>query len=250
MPVNPPQNTTYCFIRINADASSLDMGRSRCFQMLALDRGLMNTLTVTYNSTDRITATERIVNGAYSEDLHQQSLEVITTEGQPVQVQARIVDEYFEPRKNTMTTLYQVALVPNAVFDNITLTTSYASDPTTWGLSLIPGAAQIYKGSFVKGAILMGGSVALTGGIVVLESMRKNYIAKIAQTHSPDVKKAYNNLAGGCATGRNICVGAAAALYVYNVIDAIVAPGARRVIVTPATSPGGQYYGLALNYNF
>ena len=136
-----------------------------------------------------------------------------------------------------------------APIDNFTLTTSYASDPATWGLSLIPGAAQMHKGDYLKGGIIMGGAVAMAGGLVAFESMRANYLAKIGQTHSADVKVAYNNKAGTCATMRNIFAGGLAALYVYNILDAFIAPGARRIIVTPADAPEGQY-GMAVSYNF
>ena len=36
-----------------------------------------------------------------------------------------------------------------------------------------------------------------------------------------------------------MCTGAAAALYVWNLIDAIVAPGARRVVIKPSMDFGG-----------
>ena len=249
LPQSTPTNNSYTFIRINADAASLDMGRSKCFQLLALDQSLLNTLTISYSSKDYISSTTHTQNGNFSETLDQKTFEVITTEGKPIQVKARVVDECFIPKQQSMTTLYQVALVPNAVFDNYTLTTSYASDPATWGLSLIPGAAQMHKGSYLKGGIIMGGSVALAGGLIAFESLRSSYVAKISQTHSADVKKAYNTKAGNCATFRNICIGGLAALYIYNIVDAYIAPGARRVIVSPAATPPGQY-GMAVSYTF
>ena len=249
LPQSSPANNSYTFIRINADASSLDVGRSKCFQLLALDQSLLNTLTISYSSKDYISSTTQTQNGNFSEALDQKSFEIITTEGKPIQVKARVVDECFIPKQGSMTTLYQVALVPNAVFDNYSLTASYASDPATWGLSLIPGAAQMHKGDYLKGGLIMGGAVAMAGGLVVFESMRANYLAKIGQTHSADVKVAYNNKAGTCATMRNIFIGGLAALYVYNILDAFIAPGARRVIVTPAVTPQGQY-GMAATYKF
>lgn len=136
-----------------------------------------------------------------------------------------------------------------AEIDYFTLTTSYASDTATWGLSLIPGAAQMHKGSYLKGGIILGATVALASGLVAFESMRSGYLAKISQTHSTDVKKEYNNRAGNCATARNICIGGLAALYVYNIVDAFIAPGARRIIVTPAVTGQGQY-GVGIQYNF
>lgn len=249
LPEANPENGTYTFVRITADAYSLDLGRSKCFQLLTLDQSLLNTLTISYSSKDYITSTVHTQNGSFSENIDQKTFEVITTEGNPIQVKARVVDEFFSSKKQSMTTLYQVALTPNAMFDNYTLTTSYASDPATWGLSIIPGAAQMHKGDYLKGGIIMGGTVALAGGLIAFESMRSSYLAKIEQTHSADVKKSYNNKAGNCATIRNVCIGGLAALYVYNILDAFIAPGARRVIVAPAATADGQY-GMTLSYKF
>lgn len=136
-----------------------------------------------------------------------------------------------------------------AEIDNFSLTTSYATDPATWGLSLIPGAAQMHKGSYLKGGIIMGGTVALAGGIIGFEKMRVGYLTKINQTHSADVKLQYSNRAGNSATARNLCIGGLAALYIYNIVDAFVAPGARRIIVTPAVNTQGQY-GVGMQYSF
>jgi hypothetical protein len=57
-------------------------------------------------------------------------------------------------------------------------------------------------------------------------------------------------------TGRNICIGAAGALYVYNLIDAIASPGAKRIVhgknrryaYTPVVTTG--YTGIKLAINF
>jgi len=205
-------------------------------------------VTVTYNSVDKINSTQRYIDNEFSENVDTRSFEVITTEGKPIQLKAKIVDEYFSPKENRMLTLYQVALYPNAVFDNVQLTSSYSSDPTTWALSIIPGVAQMHKGDYLKGGLIMGGTVAMAGGLIVFESLRADNLSKIAQSHSAEVKKAYNNRAGNCATARNVCIGGLAALYIYNIVDAIIAPGARRVIVSPAAS--SETYGMTLSYSF
>lgn len=176
----------------------------------------------------------------------------IKIEGLPTDIQSRRIDEY--TRKLDVGIEYYALIAiteANSTIDlsRLTTTNNYASDPATWGLSLIPGAAQMHKGSYLKGGFIMGGSVALAGGLIAFESLRSSYVAKISQTHSADVKKAYNTKAGNCATFRNICIGGLAALYIYNIVDAYVAPGARRVIVTPAATPQGQY-GMAISYSF
>lgn len=176
----------------------------------------------------------------------------INIEGLPTAIESRRIDEYSRRKANGVD-YYALIAVPEpgskVDLSRLAPSSSYASDPATWGLSLIPGAAQMHKGAYAKGGVIMGSSVALAGGLIALESMRANHLAKIDQTHSADVKKAYNDRASACATGRNICIGALAALYIYNIVDAIIAPGARRIIVTPSVTPDGQY-GMGVSYNF
>lgn len=180
----------------------------------------------------------------------------VYSEGLPMKLECELVDTYWELVSNNGQTyydcyqLFQVAAPGTSPrFDKWAKTEYYINDPVTWGLSLIPGAAQMHKGSYVKGGIIMGGSVALVGGIIAFENQRSSYMSKISQTHSADVKKTYNNNANNAALGRNICIGGLAALYVYNILDAIIAPGARRIIVTPSATADGQY-GISASYNF
>lgn len=175
----------------------------------------------------------------------------VYAEGQPVELKCQMVDEYWEQFVNNGQTVYKcyqlfLAAAPNSnpLFDKFTLTTNYASDPATWGLSLIPGAAQMHKGSYLKGGLIMGGTVALAAGALVAENLRNVNKGKISQTHSADVKKQYNDRVNTCATVRNVCLGGLAAAYIYNIVDAFVAPGARRIIVTPSTE------GVGVTYNF
>ncbi|MDE6045693.1 MAG: hypothetical protein K2G10_00110, partial [Alistipes sp.] len=58
-----------------------------------------------------------------------------------------------------------------------------------------------------------------------------DYVRKIVQTHNAELKRIYATKRDHFATGRNICIGAVAALYIYNLIDAVAAPGAERIIV-------------------
>ena len=172
--------------------------------------------------------------------------------GKNISMICKAVDEYWEKSKdgtNSCHILYSIANLNGSGYDSIAISSNYISDPANWGLMLIPGAAQMYKGSYLKGGLIMGGAVLFAGGIITFESMRADYVKKIATTHSADVKKAYNDRANNMATARNICIGGVAALYVYNIIDALVAPGARRVIVTPSATVNGPY-GMALRYNF
>ncbi|MBO5085566.1 MAG: hypothetical protein J6C18_11950 [Bacteroidaceae bacterium] len=129
------------------------------------------------------------------------------------------------------------------IFDEFTTTTQYGVHGL-WRSAIVPGWGQFYKRDKLKGGIFLGGTVALAGGIVFTENQRANYFKKITKTHSAELKRAYATRSDHFATGRNICIGAVVALYVYNLVDAVVAPGARRVVVHPK---GESRYNYALS---
>ena len=74
----------------------------------------------------------------------------------------------------------------------------------------------------------------------------------------PDFAKDYNTKANNWETARNICIGATAAVWIFNIIDAAAAKGSRRIIVKknnyrelslkPMVSFDGA--GMAMTYNF
>ena len=120
--------------------------------------------------------------------------------------------------------------------------------------SLIPGWGQMYKGSMAKGGIILGGEIAFAGAIIAAENLRASYVRKMKE--NPRHVKSYSTKADNWENVRNICIGGAAALYVYNLVDAIVAPGAPRLVkarqrglaFTPAVTP--DYNGISLVFKF
>jgi hypothetical protein len=100
----------------------------------------------------------------------------------------------------------------------------------------VPGMAQLHKGSTLKGTLFIAGEVAMIGGIVLAESLRASYNSKINTTHSAADKKTYINNADNWQNIRNGFIAGAAAVYVWNVIDGIVAKGKKHVIVLGSTN--------------
>lgn len=233
-------NSSYIFVSIDAEAYNLDLGRKKCFQMLSLDRGLLNTVTLTYRSEDQISSTSQYEDGNFKEKIDEKSFEIITMDGKPIQLKAHIVDEYFDVRNNSLTTLYQVAVLPNSIFDNAIVTSKY-SFQHIWPSFIVPGAGQMVKGDWLKGGLMMGGATLFAGGIALTECTRQVYLGKISQqSRNEEAVKIYANRASNLAIGRNICIGGICAVYIYSIIDAFVAPGARRVEVIPN--------GVAVNF--
>lgn len=169
------------------------------------------------------------------------------------------IDEYWERYDDgeyRLFSLYAVS-IPNIKpqFDTYTLSTHYKPSE---GLvrSLIPGWGQIYKGSKIKGGLIIVGEALGIGGIVTCYSMKSSYekLIKEDSKHAKDYSLSadmWQNIGYGC-------IAFTAAVYIYNLIDAAVAPGARRVIVLPrqqsiTLAPSISYdgsVGVAMRYKF
>ena len=121
---------------------------------------------------------------------------------------------------------------------------------------IAPGWGQLHKGSRAKGLLVIAGEAALVGGIVASENLRATYIKRIGETHNVSYIKDYARNADAMENMRNICITAAAVLYIYNLIDAAASPGKKHLIIRnkelslhPAAF-GGAYAGLGLTFNF
>lgn len=171
-------------------------------------------------------------------------------------VKCRIVDEYNQNQSYgsyKVNLLVQTAKHPNYEFENVTVTDSYGATPVV--MSIIPGLGQWYKGSKVKGICMFAGTAAAAGIALWCENERSSYEKKIKQ--QPKFAKDYEDKKTNYETGRNIAIGAAAAIWIYNLVDAAVARGARRVKVSPASrsftmvpTVDRDYAGLSLTYRF
>jgi hypothetical protein len=181
---------------------------------------------------------------------------VITVQGNDeLTVKARVLGEYREwcgPGEHRVNLLMQTAKNPEYELEKVTVTTDYGFSPRVF----VPGMAQLHKGSTLKGVLFIAGEVALIGGVVIAENLRASYTSKINTTHSAADKKTYINNADNWQNIRNGFIAGAAALYVWNVIDGIVAKGKKHVIVlgdntlriTPYATPHAGGIALALNF--
>ena len=123
------------------------------------------------------------------------------------------------------------------------------------GHSFVPGLAQIKKGSVGKGTAFIVSEVVLVGGVVAAECLQRYYAQQISMTHNSTLKQRYAQNANICQITRNICIGGVAAVYVWNVIDGIVAKGKPHVSIDGKTLSFMPYAtiedaGLAVNFKF
>lgn len=167
-------------------------------------------------------------------------------------VMARILDEYAEHNSSGHWVVYllvQTAKNPTFEFEPVTVTDRYP-----FGLkALIPGMAQLDKGQTAKGIAFTAAEVATVGGIVVAEGLRNDYKNRINSTHNAAQKADYISKANTCTNLRNVCIAGAAAVYVWNLVDALASKGPKRIQIadmnlTPWATPDGM--GLTMNFNF
>ena len=252
-----PSNPSFVYIVEHAEGRTLEEAREGCLLRLADNRQLMNTVQATSERDMEKEVHQLFVNGKLQERIDNRSTVRVKVQGNEVELTANRLDEYWEyvlmggEWRYICYTFYAVAssdLPP--VFDDVTFSTKYGM--RGFVRSLVPGWGQMYKGSTAKGLCILGGEVVLAGAVIATESLRASYRKKMRE--QPRFFQKYNTKADNWANVRNVCIGAAAAVYVYNLIDAIVAPGAKRAVVrraplltmTPVAYESGGGIGLAL----
>jgi len=250
-------NNSYKFIEVVSYGSTIEGARMDAKQQLALNEQLINAIRVNVESGMKTHEEENIVNGKSNATYHEEVDIKMSTTGETYKLQANKVDEYYAGREGGMVklhTLFMVAVQDKPKFDRTYLSTNYGATPIL--MSVIPGLGQWYKGSKVKGICMFAAEAAALAGILICENQRSSYKKKIIQ--QPKFAQTYENKRSNYETGRNICIGAAAAIWIYNMIDAAVAKGARKVEVqrgstvhaalVPMVTTDGAGISLAINF--
>ena len=252
---NQRSNNTYHFMSIMDVGTNLQELRQSRFHLLAESIGKENqisgenTVEMTNEEGEVVTSTIRF-KGSYT---NQYKTDVFYS---------RLVDEYWEcvsfgegGRQYKYYALFAVSENgQKPVFDEFSSTTSYGAGPVF--MSIIPGLGQFYKGSTTKGVCMLAGVAACGVAALFCENERSDYKNKMKE--QPQHAQTYNTKANNYETARNVCLGVGVAIWIYNIIDAAAAKGARKIVVKPAS---GTYLslhpvaslnsmGVSLTYNF
>ena len=220
---------TYIFVRGHGEANTLAGAKQQAFvamsQMLEVERGL--TVNTSVQIREKLSQTQSSTNTDYQQEI----ILDVTEKGHQLKIICREIDEYWEYSKGkyVVDVLYTVAnknTYRGSYDDKIMVTSKYG---VAGLLSVIPGLGQLHKGSITKGCFILGGEILAAGGIILCENTRASYIKKMKE--QPQHATEYNSRVDSWETGRNICIGAVAAIYVYNIIDAFASTGAKRIVV-------------------
>lgn len=219
---------TYFFVKAHGVGASINEAKQIAFigmsQKLEAERGI--TIDTNIEISEIITQNSTRTKSEYSQEV---TLDV-KEKNRTIKIKCREIDEYWVKKDGLyhIDVLYTITNnnTSSSYDDDILITNRYGN---IGFLSIIPGAGQLYKGNNIKGSSVIAGEVIAISGIILCENTRASYIKKMKE--QPKYKSEYNSRADSWETGRNICIGAAATLYLYNIIDAFVADGAKRVLV-------------------
>ena len=172
----------------------------------------------------------------------------------------RIIDQYWTNSPDNNWT-YGSFLVQVCKGDKCTNWEHVEMNTTRYPFSarcFVPGMAQIYKGSKVKGGLIIGGEVLGVAGIVTCFGMKAQNERWLQESKKASDIQYYSDRAD---MWQNIGYGAiafTAAIYIYNVIDGAIAPGQKHIQIgsksynyalAPMVTTRGDL-GLAMRVNF
>ncbi|MDE6301168.1 MAG: hypothetical protein K2M19_05590 [Muribaculaceae bacterium] len=178
---------------------------------------------------------------------------------QDIHLSFKVADTYITRDHNqySIAVLYEVAKNPdNVKYEPVEYTNNYGARGL-WRSAIIPGWGQMYKKQYAKGAVILAVEAAAISVACVAENQRSSYMGKIKASTDPNAIKFYQNKANESKNLRNGLFIGAAAVYVYNLVDAIAAKGRTkyknpqkpRFAFAPVVTPQNEY-GLALNITF
>ena len=244
-------NDTYKFIKFETFGGDLDQLRKERLDTLVqyfADTYNLNAASAAITNLSGEPQFQSIPNDEEGDDRIQRKYLITFSSPVSKKFYAELVDEYVSLEKNvdmtfdnTLYQLYAVSSSDNCVepqFDDFKLTRKY--NTKALAMSIVPGLGQIYKGQNTKGYCIMGAEVVFIGAANVCENKRSKHIKNM--NNHPEVEDSYYGKAKSWRTMRNIAIGCAGIVYVYNLFDAALSKGARQVLVS---KPSGTSLALA-----
>lgn len=239
-----PQNDSFVYRIHSSKASDLNTARTMCLQDLVSESGLSNGAVVISDNNMNMNVLQSVENGCIIETSMVKGDFNTSVKTEEVSLCVNKIDEYWTQGENGEYNVYVLYArsKPNQdpYFDDVYVNDFYGFE-AGWRSAVVPGWGQFHKGDYKKGAMMLGGTLALAGSVVLTEATRADYEQKYGLTHDVSARKEYLNRHNHWQLARNICVGALAGFYIYNIVDAFNAPGARYVVVRLADNDGRTY---------
>jgi len=253
----PPKQSGYEYMVGRGSGKTLAEARDNALNDLLIDLG--NNAGVSINSTTISEIKSQLnfdgKNTEYTEGNTTVSSFKIDREG--FNASFSKVGEYYERSGNgyELWALYEVSLSGKSFKPYIPEYSDKYGMSAGWRSAVVPSWGQFYKGKTGKGVFFLATEIVAVSGIVVCEVMRADNMRKSQETTNMSIVKEYRNRADNWELFRNVSIGAAAGVYVWNVLDAALAKGKIRYAWIPknmhlssSQTMNYSYYGIAFDF--
>jgi hypothetical protein len=247
--VFPAKKGAFDYRVARGEGATLSDARNDAFNRLLADLGNEAGITVNSQTLAEIKSSLNYNSGAenYQESVSNVTTHKIDREG--FKASFTKVSEYYEyvHGRYLLWELYEVS--SGAAFTAIIpeYTTHYGGK-ALWRSMVIPGWGQFHKRKTGKGVIFLTTEAVAISGLAFCEIRRSDNLRKSTETTNVNITKEYRNRADSWELRRNVFVGAAAGIYLWNVLDAALAEGKLKYAWIPenmnlfARENNGSYY--------
>jgi hypothetical protein len=224
-------NETYYFKVAFGEGETPAVARTGA--IIALVNELARNQGVTIKGSDIIKSIIQQNNDNYTEQ--NIALSTYKIETDRFNAKFEIADIYIQA--NICWILFEVAKNPKrrTAFDKIEYTTDYKAS-ALWRSALAPGWGQIHKKNTAKGITIL--TLELTGiaGALIFNDLSNSYANKAVAETDMHTREAYADKSASFRNIRNGLFFTAGAIYLFNLVDAISAKGARRYKATASAN--------------
>lgn len=199
---------------------------------LILELGWEHGVSVTSKTIDEIKHTINNDDSNFS----QKRKTTTTIEQDGYNASITKVDEYSEVyESSSQTTKYKVWQLyaidcPWATQINLKYSTKYGFCKAGWRSMIIPGWGQFYKKQYAKGTMFLGVELVSIASVVYFQNRYNFNIKQSSETPILDLQIDYTNRAHKQKMYRNISIGACAAVWLLNILDATLLEGRPRYV--------------------
>ena len=253
----PPAARNFRYVIAHGEGKSVKASRDDARLFLIIELGFSNGVKVESERNIEMQSEDQYFNGVASYNESTKHIDSYKIEGDEYSVLFAALDEYYEKNFDTyqMWVLYAVsdkqftAVVPE-------YSHSYGFG-AVWRSSLVPGWGQFYKKQAGKGFYFLATEGVLVGTAVYSGMQYTDNVRKSNETTKLTLIKEYRNRADKWELRRNIAIGAAVSVYVWNVLDAALAKGKIKYAWIPDnleltaytdSKSSLQFYGLTYNF--
>ena len=253
----PSNSLTYKYKVIQGQGTNLIIARKNVIQNLAFEIGTEQGVSISSETISTIQ--EKVIN--QKSNVSNGFFEKVIIKQSGINTSFSKIDEYYEKvsdkKGDTYFKVWQLYSV--GTNSNLTPRLSYTSK---YGLdagfrsAIIPGWGQFYKSKNTKGFIFMGVAVASIGSFLYSQNKYNYNINRLEESSSLELQREYSKRADNFKTYKNLSMGAAAAVWIWSIIDAVGTEGKPKYETIAngfkfnIKSSNNEAIALSLNYNF